>query len=284
MTLPVLFAAQARFPAPEFENYTLPKMSLEELASDSVLWRVLILAVFLAAGSLCFYKWRSRKAMLAYSLAGLAVFGFLFASCPCPVGMFQNIAEGIAAGPSIQPGVLLQDRGAGRALAVQVVSQFFRADPVLLHGGEIGFAAGKGRELGSLAARRCAHVQDILARLRIQQDRRDHGGQVLQIEPSFRIGAQLAERRFGPGRCQKGVGEPGNLFEGNPGRRQFRFQFGRTAFEPVDAERGASGRTEPGQDPVRVRRISVADHPQERFRKSGGIHEKVSSRKVIRRD
>ena len=102
MTLPVLFAAQARFPAPEFENYTLPKMSLEELASDSVLWRVLVLCVFLAAGSLCFYKWRSRKAMLAYSLAGLAVFGFLFASCPCPVGMFQNIAEGIAAGSYIR--------------------------------------------------------------------------------------------------------------------------------------------------------------------------------------
>ena len=105
--LPVLLAAQARFPAPEFESYTLPKMSLEELASDSVLWRVLVLCVFLIVGSLCFYKWRSRKAMLAYSFAGLAVFGFLFASCPCPVGMFQNIAEGVASGSYIQPGVLL---------------------------------------------------------------------------------------------------------------------------------------------------------------------------------
>ena len=64
--LPLILAAQARFPAPEFESYTLPEMSLEELASDSVLWRVLILCVFLAVGSLCFYKWRSRKAMLAY--------------------------------------------------------------------------------------------------------------------------------------------------------------------------------------------------------------------------
>ena len=105
--LSVLLAAQARFPAPEFESYTLPEMSLEELASDSVLWRVLVLCVFLVVGSLCFYKWRSRKAMLAYSLAGLAVFGFIFASCPCPVGMFQNIAEGVAAGSYIQPGVLL---------------------------------------------------------------------------------------------------------------------------------------------------------------------------------
>ena len=105
--LPLIFAAQARFPAPEFESYTLPKMSLEEFASDSVLWRVLVLCVFLAAGSVFFYKLRSRKAMLAYSLAGLAVFGFLFASCPCPVGMFQNIAEGVAAGSYIQPGVLL---------------------------------------------------------------------------------------------------------------------------------------------------------------------------------
>ena len=105
--LPLIFAAQARFPAPEFESYTLPPMPLEELASDSVLWRVLVLAVFLAAGTWFFYKLRSRKALLAYSVAGLTVFGFLFASCPCPVGMFQNIAEGIANGSYIQPGVLL---------------------------------------------------------------------------------------------------------------------------------------------------------------------------------
>ena len=63
--IPLLFAAQARFPAPEFESYTLPKMSLEELASDSVSWRVLLLAVFLAAGTWFFYKLRSRRALLA---------------------------------------------------------------------------------------------------------------------------------------------------------------------------------------------------------------------------
>ena len=63
--LPLVFAAQARFPAPEFESYTLPPMTLEELASDTVLWRVLVLCVFLAAGAVCFYKWRSRRAMLA---------------------------------------------------------------------------------------------------------------------------------------------------------------------------------------------------------------------------
>ena len=105
--LPALLAAQARFPAPEFENYTLPKMTLEEFASDTVLWRALIMQAFLIVGALCFYKWRSRKAMLAYSLAGLAVFGFVFASCPCPVGMFQNVAQGVAEGSYIQPGVLL---------------------------------------------------------------------------------------------------------------------------------------------------------------------------------
>lgn len=102
-----LFASLARFPAPEFENYTLPKMNLEEYASDSVLWRVLFLIVFLVAGSYCFYGLRSRKAMLVYSIAGLAVFGFLFASCPCPVGMFQNVAQGIADGAYIPSGILL---------------------------------------------------------------------------------------------------------------------------------------------------------------------------------
>lgn len=103
----VMFASQARFPAPEFENYTLPNMNLEEIASDSVLWRVLILFLFLVAGSYFFYQLRSRKAMLFYSVAGLAVFGFLFASCPCPVGMFQNIAQGIADGAYIPFGILL---------------------------------------------------------------------------------------------------------------------------------------------------------------------------------
>ena len=63
--LPIFFAAQARFPAPEFESYTLPQMSLADLARDTVLWRVLLLCVFLIVGSLAFYKWRSRKAMLA---------------------------------------------------------------------------------------------------------------------------------------------------------------------------------------------------------------------------
>lgn len=105
--LPALLAAQARFPAPEFESYTLPEMTLEEIASDTVLWRALLMQAFLIVGALCFYEWRSRKAMLAYSLAGLAVFGFVFASCPCPVGMFQNVAQGVAEGSYIQPGVLL---------------------------------------------------------------------------------------------------------------------------------------------------------------------------------
>ena len=101
------FFAQARFPAPEFENYTLPEMNLETVVSDPTYLRVAVLAVFLLVAGLGFYRLRSRKLMLAISVAGLAVFGYYFTACPCPVGMFQNIAESTALGTPIPLSVLL---------------------------------------------------------------------------------------------------------------------------------------------------------------------------------
>lgn len=85
--------AQARFPAPEFENHVLPEMNLESSLHDTMLLRVAVLVLFLAVTDLCFHRFRSRKLMLLLAAAGLAIFGYIFTACPCPVGMFQNIAE-----------------------------------------------------------------------------------------------------------------------------------------------------------------------------------------------
>ncbi|MAX26823.1 MAG: hypothetical protein CMJ19_20210 [Phycisphaeraceae bacterium] len=100
-------ASSARFPAPEFEKHTLPSMGLEALIHDTTLWRVTMLVVFLLISGICFHRFRSRKAMILVCLAGLIVFGYLFKSCPCPVGMFQNVADSAVNGHAISVGYLL---------------------------------------------------------------------------------------------------------------------------------------------------------------------------------
>ena len=100
-------AATARFPAPEFEHYKLPAMNLEPYVGDSTFWRVGVLVLFLILSGLCFYRFRSRKAMLGISLAGLVVFGFVFNACPCPVGLFQNVADSAVNSQPISPAYLL---------------------------------------------------------------------------------------------------------------------------------------------------------------------------------
>lgn len=101
------FVAQARFPAPEFENYTLPQLQLETVIRDPVFWRVGVLLLFLAVTGLCFYRWRSAKAMRLLALAGVVIFGFLFTACPCPVGMFQNLIAAFVHGQPLGFGFLL---------------------------------------------------------------------------------------------------------------------------------------------------------------------------------
>ena len=103
----MLGVVQARFPAPEFDNYQVPLIQLENIVADVTPWRILLLALFLVVGAVLFYKYRSRKGMLFLSLAGLTLFGFVLKSCPCPVGMFQNIAEGVANGTYVPLGILL---------------------------------------------------------------------------------------------------------------------------------------------------------------------------------
>ncbi|MBP5319869.1 MAG: 4Fe-4S binding protein [Kiritimatiellae bacterium] len=101
------FVAQARFPAPEFENYTLPQIQLEAFVRDPIAWRVGALALFLALSGLCFYRWRSAKGMRLLALLGAGIFGFLFTACPCPVGMFQNLLAAFLHGETPGYGLLL---------------------------------------------------------------------------------------------------------------------------------------------------------------------------------
>ena len=101
------FLAQARFPAPEFDNYTVPQLQLETFVRDPIAWRVSALLIFLVVFGLCFYRWRSSKAMRLLALAGVVIFGFIFTACPCPVGMFQNLLAAFVHGQPLGYGLLL---------------------------------------------------------------------------------------------------------------------------------------------------------------------------------
>lgn len=104
---PLTLLAQARFPAPEFEGYTLPSMALEAEADDALGIRVAVLIVFLLLSGICFYRWRSRKAMVVVTAGGWAVFGYVAPPCPCPVGLFQNVAEAAGHDAAVDIGILL---------------------------------------------------------------------------------------------------------------------------------------------------------------------------------
>ena len=71
----MLGVVQARFPAPEFDNYQVPLIQVENTVADATPWRILLLVLFLLYGTVLFYKYRSRKGMLFLSLAGLVLFG-----------------------------------------------------------------------------------------------------------------------------------------------------------------------------------------------------------------
>ena len=90
--------AQARFPKPEFQNYTEPLLELElepSLFDDGWL-RVAILVGLLLLAGLATHRWKARRALLAISGLTLIVSGFWLRSCPCPVGLHLNLAAAFA--------------------------------------------------------------------------------------------------------------------------------------------------------------------------------------------
>ncbi|MDD4097246.1 MAG: 4Fe-4S binding protein [Lentisphaeria bacterium] len=96
--LPTLaqITAQARFPKPEFQDYTEPLMDLEPSLFDDGWVRVAILVGLMLLAGLAAHRLKSRRALLALSGLTLIVSGFWLRPCPCPVGLHLNLAAALA--------------------------------------------------------------------------------------------------------------------------------------------------------------------------------------------
>ena len=103
-----LLTAQNRFPKPDFTNgYKVPELSPLPTAASPLERAVLPIAPYLQYAALamlliflilsCYflYRKRSRRGVLALSLAAVAFFGFIVGGCICPVGSIQNIAAAV---------------------------------------------------------------------------------------------------------------------------------------------------------------------------------------------
>jgi len=91
--------AVARNPPPVFEtDYTLPPTATPAplysiAAENSVI--VGLYALFLLLAGLAVHRWRSRRILFCLAICSIAVFGFFWQGCPCPVGMFQNLVRAV---------------------------------------------------------------------------------------------------------------------------------------------------------------------------------------------
>ena len=94
LSLPFCAAANSRFPQPQFDSgHTVPQAVHPAFTELVPAWAdVLILALALAVSVWLVRKVRSRRCILAFSLACLAWFGFVRHGCICPVGSVQNVA------------------------------------------------------------------------------------------------------------------------------------------------------------------------------------------------
>ncbi|MCP5518267.1 MAG: 4Fe-4S binding protein [Verrucomicrobiales bacterium] len=92
-----VFAAERRFPPPEFEtDYVMPVAATPEPRSAAM--QYVDLAVL--AGGLGLATWlalrrRSRKGLIGLSIFSLVYFGFYRAGCICAIGAPQNVALGL---------------------------------------------------------------------------------------------------------------------------------------------------------------------------------------------
>jgi len=87
--------AVARNPPPVFEtDYVLPPTETPApscpVAAENML-TVGCYALFLLIAGLAVHYWRSRKVVFCLAIGSIALFGFLWQGCPCPVGMLQNL-------------------------------------------------------------------------------------------------------------------------------------------------------------------------------------------------
>ncbi len=91
---PLGAAANSRFPRPQFDSgHTVPQATHPAFEALVPAWAdVLILAVALGISVWLVRRVRSRRWILALSVACLAWFGFVKHGCICPVGSVQNVA------------------------------------------------------------------------------------------------------------------------------------------------------------------------------------------------
>ena len=81
-------------PPPEFEStYEYPELLTPHAPSATLEYLdVVVLALFLAATTLCVLKFRSRISISILTIGSVVYFGFFRKGCVCPVASFQNIA------------------------------------------------------------------------------------------------------------------------------------------------------------------------------------------------
>ncbi len=92
-----LSAADHRFPPPEFETgHQLPVTTTPPPRALLLEWLDAgLLLVALGVATWLVYRKRSRRGLIALSLASVAYFGFYRRGCICAIGAIQNVALGI---------------------------------------------------------------------------------------------------------------------------------------------------------------------------------------------
>ena len=105
------------------------------------------------------------------------------------------------------------------ALATQVGLELFGAGNAHLTGCEVRLSLGEGGDLRCLAAGGRAHVQDVLAGLSVQHQRRHHGRQALQVDLAVTVDVEIPQvGNLGFGKdegirvpCDGAVGDAGGV-------------------------------------------------------------------------
>ena len=123
------------------------------------------------------------------------------------------------------------------ALAVEVGFELLGAGNAHLAGGKVRLALGEGGDLRRLTARGCAHVQDVLACLGAQDQRRHHGRQTLQVDLAVAVDVEVPQvGNLGLGQ-DEGVWVPGDGVVGDAGGIERRSDVLGGCLERVGAQR-----------------------------------------------
>lgn len=96
--LPLVVAAQNRFPKPDFESgYRYPE--LRYAAPNETLWSIVDVTLLVAMMSIVAFatlKQRKRRPVLIVSAISVLYFGFFRSGCVCSIGAIQNVALSFA--------------------------------------------------------------------------------------------------------------------------------------------------------------------------------------------